>query len=192
MKQFILTKESLGLKEGTTFLEMSDGSYKNSTNTITLSPTIVENSKEFFKRIEDVDLWKPTQTSEAFFTITPDGGTLKLPWDEAKFMRMWQYGNVFRDENHATEASSAIAILLQTYQKKFNEFIAKHPKQPEVLQPQVQQPTPPVQPVGTPPPPPPMPPQPPMPQPPRYISSDDPRLSPAGVGNLFTTPGNER
>jgi len=202
MRCFELIKDTLGMKKGQTFIQTPDGMYANATSTVRLNSVMIENNEEYFKETEAPDMWRPTQPGEAFWTVTPDGGVIELPWDELKFARLWQYGNVFREKEHADEVSQAIAVMIPTYQKRFNEYIKKTPKEPKLLtqSQNFQQPTPPVvQPQGMPPvaPPPgqPMaqpPPPPPMMQPnPRY-SVHDPRYSPGGVGNLFTQPGYER
>ncbi len=197
MRFFELIKDTLGMKAGQSFMQTPDGMYVNSTNSCRLNSAMVENNDEYFKETEAPNIWKPGQDGEAFWTVTPDGGTIELPWDEMKFGRLWQFGNVFRDKDHAEEVAQAIAVIIPTYQKKFNEFITKHPKEAKILQQQVQQATPPVQQMGVvpqniqmppqmQPPPSPMPPPPMQPQ--RNIVND-PRFSPF---NKFTQPGMER
>lgn len=218
MRFYELIKDTLGLKKGQSFMQTPDGMYVNSTNTVRLNSVMVENNTEYFVETEAPDMWKPTQNGEAFWTITPDGGTMELPWEEMKFGRLWQFGNVFRDKEQADEVAQAISVMFPTYQKKFNEYIAKNPKEPKMMAQPVQnfqQATPPIQqyagggvvPAGVVPAgdmpqqgvvPAPMPqgvvpaPMPvPMPAPvqmPRNIVND-PRFSPF---NRFTTPGNER
>jgi len=182
MKQYQLTQKLLNLKAGEIFLQMSDGSYKNSTQTMTLSGSTVEES-DSFKRLEDINLWRPSQENEIFYTISPDGGILELAWSESRFIRMFQFGNVFRDRSQGEEVASAMAVLLQTYQKKHSEYNSKHKIEPKIFQQTEQQATPPIVPVNPNIPPPNIPPPAPMQRP--GISPDDPRLSPAGVGNLF-------
>jgi len=216
MRFFELTKDTLGMKKGQSFMQTTDGMYVNATNSARLSSAMVEGNTEYFKETEAPNIWKPSQALEAFWTITPDGGTMELAWDENRFGRLWQFGNVFRDKEHADEVAQSIAVMIPTYQKKFNEYITKNPKPPKIIQQATQQATPPVNQMQVPggfvpqtgiqvapppmqqPPPPPMPPQPPQAPPQRNLINDprfnvhDPRLSPRGVGNLFTTPGNER
>lgn len=136
------------MKKGQSFMQTPDGMYVNSTNTVRLNSVMVENNTEYFVETEAPNMWKPTQNGEAFWTVTPDGGTIELPWDEMKFGRLWQFGNVFRDKENADEVAQAIAVMFPTYQKKFNEYIAKNPKEAKILAQQVQnfqQATPPVQ-----------------------------------------------
>src|SRR5438477_2976849 len=118
MRFFELIRDTLGMKKGQSFMQTTDGMYTNTANTVRLNAVIVENNEEYFKETEAPDMWRPTKFGEAFWTVTPDGGVMELPWDEDRFGRMWQFGNVFRDKIHADEVAQAISVMIPTYQKK--------------------------------------------------------------------------
>jgi hypothetical protein len=181
MKQYSLKISQLGLKAGETFLEMSDGTYKNTNHTVTLNKSIVEDSGSF-KQLEDLELWIPTVPNQKFFSVTPDLGVIELGWEENRFAKLWQVGNVMRERSQAEEVANAVAAIMPTYQKKFSEWNKAHAKDPEVIQQTVQQATPPVMPINPNIPPPPN--APPM-DPNQRAIVDDPRFSPGGIGNLF-------
>ena len=192
MKFYELIKDTLGMKSGQSFMQTSDGSYSNTTNTCKLNSTMVENNPEFFKEVEAPKIWKPETEGEAFWTVTPDGGSIELAWNEERFSRLWQFGNLFRDKEHADEVVQAIAVMIPTYQKKFTAYIEKHPKDRKILQQTNQQATPPVTNTPTMPIQQPTPPVTPPVTPPPVINRNivtDPQFSPF---NRFTTPGNER
>lgn len=133
MKRYRLKEASLGIEAGQIFLESDDGSYKNSTNDISLPSSIVEKSPKHFEKMSDLYFWKPEVVNQSFWMITPDLSPIELGWNEERFSRLWRIGGVFENRENAFEVSQAIAALLPTYQAKFNAILEKSPKPVKML-----------------------------------------------------------